>query len=176
MLTPSLPNVLVRDISGRIQALFLRCSGCLIQSSQYLRKWEIYYQRCRYHEKGVCMGNKNILAIWATSVQVPAINRAWASNLNRERNLSYKANVAHVRRPSQLYHYHSTLTHTIESYHSLIGNKSPGNTRKNLERRPNHLYIRNKNYEHFNFNLISIFIFKYRTLLKMYLEDVSQFI
>lgn len=38
LLTPVLPNVLVLDISGRIQALFRRCSGCLIQSSQYLLK------------------------------------------------------------------------------------------------------------------------------------------
>lgn len=32
-----MPNVLVRDISGRMQTRFLRCCGCLIQSSQNLR-------------------------------------------------------------------------------------------------------------------------------------------
>jgi len=36
LLTPILPNVLVLDISGRMQALFRLCSGCLTQSSQYL--------------------------------------------------------------------------------------------------------------------------------------------
>jgi hypothetical protein len=34
LLTPTRPNVLVREISGRIHALSRRWSGCLIQSSQ----------------------------------------------------------------------------------------------------------------------------------------------
>lgn len=34
--TPTLPNVLVREISGRMQARSLRCCGCRIQSSQNL--------------------------------------------------------------------------------------------------------------------------------------------
>lgn len=34
--TPIFPNVRVREISGRIQARFLRCCGCRIQSSQKL--------------------------------------------------------------------------------------------------------------------------------------------
>lgn len=33
--TPIFPNVLVRDISGLMQARSFRCWGCLIQSSQY---------------------------------------------------------------------------------------------------------------------------------------------
>ena len=36
LLTPIFPNVRVREISGLMQARSLRCSGCLIQSSQYL--------------------------------------------------------------------------------------------------------------------------------------------
>lgn len=34
--TPTFPNVRVLDISGRMQARFFRCCGCLIQSSQKL--------------------------------------------------------------------------------------------------------------------------------------------
>jgi len=36
LLTPIFPNVLVRGISGRMQARSSRCAGCLIQSSQKL--------------------------------------------------------------------------------------------------------------------------------------------
>lgn len=40
--TPALPNVRVRDISGRMHDLLLRCDGSLIQSSQYLKNNYIY--------------------------------------------------------------------------------------------------------------------------------------
>lgn len=86
------------------------------------------------------MYNKIILTILAILMQAPTINRAWASNPSQERNLFYKVNVAHVHPPSQLYHYHSMQTHTIESYHLLIGGKSPGSTHKSLEQCPSHLY------------------------------------
>ena len=45
LLVPIFPNVLVRGTSGRMQALPLRCAGCLIQSSQYLNTAYHHYRK-----------------------------------------------------------------------------------------------------------------------------------